>query len=73
MDGNCVFEALAQMRKLLARDQYIESFALLERKGPLCTYEFDDRNILCFTELIYGKPLEKGVYPKFCVNSKCWH
>lgn len=61
MDENCVFEALAQMPKPLTREQCIESFALLERKGLLCTYEFDGRNILCFTELMETCLLKSGL------------
>lgn len=52
MDEQYVFEAMSQMQKPLTREQCVESFALLERRGLLCTYEFDGRNILCFTELM---------------------
>ncbi len=52
MDEQYVFEAMAQLQKPLTREQCVESFAFLERKGLLCTYEFDGRNILCFTELM---------------------
>lgn len=52
MDEQYVFEAMSQMPKPLTREQCVESFALLERRGLLCTYEFDNRNILCFTELM---------------------
>ena len=52
MDEQYVFEAMSQMQKPLTREQCVESFALLERRGLLCTYEYDGRNILCFTELM---------------------
>lgn len=52
MDEQYVFEAMAQRPKPLTREQCVESFALLERRGLLCTYEFDGRNILCFTDLM---------------------
>lgn len=52
MDENRVFNAFAQMLRPLTREQCIEIFVLLERKGLLCTYEFEGRNILCFTELM---------------------
>lgn len=52
MDENHVFNALTQIQRPTTREQCIEAFALLERKGLLCTYEYEGRNILCFTELM---------------------
>lgn len=59
MDEKCAFEALAQLPRPVTREQCIESFAFLERKGLLCTYEYAGRNILCFTELM-GNCLQKS-------------
>lgn len=62
MDEKCAFEALAQLPRPVTREQCIESFAFLERKGLLCTYEYAGRNILCFTELM-GNCLQNPAYP----------
>lgn len=61
MDEKYVFEALAQLPRPVTREQCIESFAFLERKGMLCTYEYDGRNILCFTELMESCLLKSGL------------
>lgn len=61
MDEKYVFGALAELPKPVSRERCIESFAFLERKGMLCTYEYDGRNILCFTELMESCLLKSGL------------
>ena len=64
MDEKYIFDALAQLPKPVSKEQCIESFAFLERKGMLCTYEYDGRNILCFTELMESCLLKSGLSSK---------
>lgn len=61
MDEKYVFEALTQLPRPVTREYCVESFAFLERKGLLCTYEYDGRNILCLTELMENCLLKSGL------------
>lgn len=52
MDETQAFNILTKVPKPLTREQCIDAFAYLERKGFLCTYTYNGRNILCFTDLM---------------------
>lgn len=52
IDETRVFNAMGSMDKPISRTSCIEALALLERKGYICTYKYDGRNILCFTDLM---------------------
>lgn len=52
MDEETVFKAAANMKRPLTREQCVDIISLLERKGIICTYAFESRNILCFTALM---------------------
>jgi len=52
MDENRVFDAFSKLSKPRTREQCIKALTLIERKGFLCTYSYNGRNILCFTKLM---------------------
>ena len=54
MDEETVFKAAARMKWHLTRAQCADIIAYLEKKGIICVYPYESRNILCFTALMAG-------------------
>ncbi len=52
MDESDVIKAME--RRDYSADKTIELLNYLENKGYLCTYEYEGRNIICFTELMWS-------------------
>ncbi len=52
LDEETVFEANSKYEWPLSKEQCREIISYLERKGLLCIYAFESRNILCFTDLM---------------------